>query len=96
MNEIPYRTSDQLFAAYLMERGYFCISAIPSKDKRFPDRMDFLFADVKEPKSVEDHFYRYGKDTLSARSLLEKMRTTRHILRNSVSEDELKALGGEQ
>ena len=92
MSNDVYKTSDQLFAAYLMERGFYCVSAIPAKDTRFPERKDFIFTDVVEPKSLEDDFYRYKRETLSARSLLEKTRTTRHILRNGFSDEDLKKL----
>lgn len=87
-----FKTSDQGFAAYIMERGYYCVRAIPSGDKRFPDRKDLVFIDVEDPKQLEDDYFRYKKDVMSARSYFEKVRTVRHIIRNGLSEEELNKL----
>lgn len=94
MNEQTYKTSDQGLAAYLMERGFYCVSAIPAGDARFPEKKVLVFVDVPDPKALEDDYFRYKKEAMSAKSYFEKVRTVRHIIRNGISDEELASLRG--
>jgi hypothetical protein len=67
-------------AAYLMERGFYCVGTVKETELE-PIRYQFVFVDVPDPKAIEDSWYRYRKESLSARSYFEKLRTVRQLLR---------------
>ena len=76
-----YKTSDQGLAAYLMERGYFCAGTVPEEGSS--TRQFFVFVDVEDPKEVEEAYFRYKKEPMSARSYFEKVRSVRRLLRGT-------------
>lgn len=81
-DEKIYKTSDQGLAAYLMERGYFCVGTVAENDLP-PIRYQFIFTDIDDPKELEDSWYRYRKEFISPRSYFEKLRTVRQLLRGA-------------
>lgn len=97
MSEQVYKTSDQGFAAYLLEKGFWCAKAIPANNPAFPDKMDFVFIDVDDPKTLEDDYFRFKVEPMSAYSYFIKTRTLRRILRNNgMTKEEFEALKKEQ
>lgn len=74
-----YKTSDQGLAAYLMDQGFYCAGTVP--DEHSDVRQFFVFVDVPDPKAIEEAYFRYKKEPMSARSYFEKMRTVRHLLK---------------
>lgn len=78
--ETPYKTSDQGLAAYFMNRGFYCAGTVA--DDASAVRRFFVFVDVPDPKEIEEAYFRYKQEPMSARSYFEKMRTVRQLLRN--------------
>lgn len=75
-----------------MEVGFYCVRAIPAGDARFPDKKLLVFIDVPDPKAIEDDYFRYRKEHMSARSYFEKVRSVRHIIRNGMSDADVENL----
>jgi hypothetical protein len=81
MNDSHYKTTDYGLAAYFISRGYFCAGTVSMNDPGRPDRQAFVFVDVEDPKSIEDDWYRYRKESMSARDYFEKLRTASRMLK---------------
>lgn len=69
-----YTTPDRGLAAYIMLRGGYCVGAVPANDSGNPERRNFVFIDVADPKELEDSWFRNKKELMSAKSYFDKMR----------------------
>jgi hypothetical protein len=88
-----FRTDDRGLAAYALLLGHTCVGCIPSnhKDKR---RMDFVFIDIPNPKSLEASWYRGQKILMSPLQFFQCMTTAVHMAKNPLSQEEVEALRG--
>jgi hypothetical protein len=91
MKDDVYRTSDMGFASYLLAKQYYCVGAVPANSPD-PNRKDFVFIGIENPKVLEAFYFRYDKEELSPRTLFEKSRTALGLAKKGLTEEDIARL----